>query len=81
MSWDQCEFFRDQTFACMSYPLKEDIALSYAGSWSLVENVLQLELEYHQIYTYYIIEFGPDSFTIDSRLSGVRTFYRVNEFK
>lgn len=80
MSWDQCEFFRDQSFSCTSYPLKEDVALTYDGTWSLADNTLQLQLGRDQTYTYYIIDVGRDSFTIDSRMSGVRTFYRVSKF-
>jgi len=80
LSWDQCEFFGNQKFSCTSYPLKGDQALSFNGSWSLSKNELQLHMEHDATYIYYITDVGKNSFTIDSRLSGVRTFYRVNEF-
>lgn len=79
LSWDQCEFFQDNRFACISYPLKDDVVLNYDGIWSLAGNQLQLRLGQDQPFIYYIIETGRDSFTVDSRLSGVRTFYRIKD--
>jgi hypothetical protein len=80
LSWDQCEFFGNQKFSCTSYPLKGDQALSFDGSWALSKNELQLHVTHDTTYIYYITGVERNSFTIDSRLSGVRTFYRVNEF-
>jgi hypothetical protein len=79
LSWDQCEFFADKRFTCISYPLKGEAVLNYDGVWSLTGNQLQLQLGPDQAYIYYIVETGRDSFTIDSRISGVRTFYRIKD--
>jgi len=80
-SGNECGFFRGQKFSCTSYSLRDDLVLTYDGIWLVTGNQLQLKLEQDQPYIYYVVDMGRHSFTIDSRLSGKRTFYRVSEFE